>query len=172
MRGVRGSFSTARTASWKISSRFSFFIAEHSTNAYALILFFSFLPSLWVMNLSEFGIRRSLFVPEMKNIKNVVGKKNWVNKEQVACESTCQLEWLEHWVKNAEFLGTISSECYRMTFGLRWNSITGNNPCWGNRVDEVAHNLLGLFIDREKFISNYFFFDKKKAKLIVTCCVP
>lgn len=58
-----GFFSTARIASTNTSCRFSFFLAEHSTNAYARILCFNFLPSSVVRNFSEFGMRRSLFVP-------------------------------------------------------------------------------------------------------------
>lgn len=42
---VCGVFSTARTASWNTSSMFCFFLAEHSTNVYALILCFSFFAS-------------------------------------------------------------------------------------------------------------------------------
>lgn len=67
-----GFFSTARTASWNTSSRFCFFFAEHSTNEYALILCLSFLPSLCVTNFSEFGMRRSLFVPKTNEIMKSV----------------------------------------------------------------------------------------------------
>lgn len=58
-----GFFTTARTASWNTSSRLCFFFAEHSTSAKARILCFNFLPSASVTNFSEFGTRRSLFVP-------------------------------------------------------------------------------------------------------------
>lgn len=56
-------FSTARTASWNTSSRLSLFMAEHSMNCWALILLRIRLPSAVVMNFSECGTRRSLFVP-------------------------------------------------------------------------------------------------------------
>lgn len=65
-------FSTARTASQNTISRFSFFIAEHSMNCCALILFRIFLPSAVVMNFSEFGMRRSLFVPIRQKYNEIV----------------------------------------------------------------------------------------------------
>lgn len=45
------------------SDKFSFFIAEHSTNAAALIFCFNFLPSIVVINFSDPVTRRSLLVP-------------------------------------------------------------------------------------------------------------
>lgn len=66
-----GFFTTARMASWNTSSRFCFFMAEHSTKAAALIFDFNFFASDNDTNFSEFGTRRSLLVPG-KNTKTVL----------------------------------------------------------------------------------------------------
>lgn len=153
---VCGFFSTARTASWNTSCRFDFFLAEHSINEYARILFFNFLASDDVTNFSEFGMRRSLFVPtkEEKNGCNnniLIIEQTRKEKKYLQCFSlTNKYDWNIGWEMSnfrkpfglhiVKWCSAGDGIAQQKTVGLNWRKIK-----WKILNNNVEHRLLSLF---------------------------
>lgn len=103
-------FTAARMASWNTSSRHIFFNAEHSIRENALIFCLSFFPSWNVTNFSEFGILRSLFVPEI--IKRWI--KGWFLSSH---------ECLSYWSLHSIAIKVLFSKSLETSDSFQWNWI-------------------------------------------------